>query len=102
MKELQRFLARNSSIFPEGNITGFFGHQTEQAVKRYQHKFGIFVFGTFGSTTTTGYFGPKTRKFFENHCDEINDDNDDNNDNNQTDHRNNENQGDKKGSSRDN
>ncbi len=90
VKELQQTLAQDPSIFPENNVTGFFGHQTEEAVKRYQHKFGIFTLGS----TTTGYFGPRSRDFFQKHCRTLSSNNDNNNDNNngnnnQSDHKNN-------------
>jgi peptidoglycan hydrolase-like protein with peptidoglycan-binding domain len=64
VKELQRELANDPSIFPPGLITGFFGHRTEEAMKKFQQRFGIFSFGS----TTTGFFGPKTRGFLREHC----------------------------------
>jgi hypothetical protein len=36
---------------------------TEKALKKYQEKYGIS-----SSTATTSYFGPKSRKFYEEHC----------------------------------
>lgn len=49
---LQLFLAKDVSIYPEGMVTGFFGRLTEQAVKRFQKKYGI---------DQLGIAGPKTR-----------------------------------------
>lgn len=61
VRELQRNLSQDPSVFPEGNVTGFFGPQTEKAVKRFQEKHGIFSNGT-----TTGFFGPLSRgKYWE-------------------------------------
>ncbi|MBI4080052.1 peptidoglycan-binding protein [Candidatus Kaiserbacteria bacterium] len=57
---LQRYLASDPSLYPSGSVTGYFGALTEQAVKRFQVKFGIV---SSGSPATTGYgaVGPKTR-----------------------------------------
>ncbi|MBI2024419.1 peptidoglycan-binding protein [Candidatus Giovannonibacteria bacterium] len=49
---LQEFLAKNSEIYPEAQITGYFGPLTRAAVKRFQTKHGI---------ESLGLVGPKTR-----------------------------------------
>ena len=64
VKQLQRILASDPSIFPPGSITGFFGHRTEAAMKQYQRKFGIFT----SASTTTGFVGPMTRKHLNAYC----------------------------------
>lgn len=51
--ELQEFLQAFPDIYPEGLVTGFFGHATENAVKRLQKKHGI---------DAVGVVGPKTRQ----------------------------------------
>lgn len=58
--ELQKFLAADHEIYPEGIVSGFFGSLTEKAVKRFQAKYGV-VSG--GAPLSTGYgvVGPKTR-----------------------------------------
>ncbi len=48
---LQTILAADSSVYPEGKITGFYGTLTAQAVKRFQKKHGL---------DTPGNVGPKT------------------------------------------
>ncbi|TSC91383.1 MAG: Peptidoglycan binding protein [Parcubacteria group bacterium Licking1014_17] len=53
VKVLQEFLKKFPEIYPEGLITGYFGHLTEAAVKRLQGKYGI---------ETVGIVGPKTRQ----------------------------------------
>ena len=58
--KLQRFLASNSAIYPEGLITGYFGPLTELAVKRWQAANGIVSSGT-PDTTGYGVVGPNTR-----------------------------------------
>lgn len=57
---LQEFLKSDPVIYPEGIVSGYFGALTEQAVKRFQTKYGIV---SSGSPATTGYglVGPKTR-----------------------------------------
>lgn len=49
---LQKVLSLNPSIYPEGEVTGYFGKLTEAAVKRFQKKYGIRI---------TGQVGPQTR-----------------------------------------
>jgi len=39
VKELQKCLARDSEIYPEGEITGYFGQKTKEAVIRFQEKY---------------------------------------------------------------
>lgn len=66
VRELQRNLSSDPNIFPPGLITGFFGERTQEALKKFQEKFGIVG----ASGTTTGFFGPKTRGFMKAHCEE--------------------------------
>lgn len=49
---LQKVLAKDPEIYPEGKITGVYDKATELAVKRFQKKYGIRV---------TGEVGPQTR-----------------------------------------
>jgi len=49
---LQKVLSLDPAIYPEGEVTGYFGKMTEAAVKRFQRKYGI---------RTTGQVGPQTR-----------------------------------------
>ncbi len=57
---LQRVLVTDSSIYPEGKVTGYFGPLTERAVARLQVRVGI--------TGGDGIVGPRTRAFFRNAC----------------------------------
>ncbi len=57
---LQQFLAQNKSIYPQGLVTGYYGTETEDAVRRYQALHGIVATGT-PSTTGYGIVGPSTR-----------------------------------------
>ncbi len=58
--ELQKVLATDKTIYPEGDISGNFGPATEKAVKRFQKKYGIVSSGT-PATTGYGALGAKTR-----------------------------------------
>lgn len=49
---LQKVLSLDPAIYPEGEVTGYFGKLTESAVKRFQQKYGIRI---------TGQVGPQTR-----------------------------------------
>jgi plastocyanin len=59
VSRLQQFLARDASIYPEGQITGYYGTLTQTAVERWQTKYNIV---SSGSPATTGYgvVGPRT------------------------------------------
>lgn len=57
VKALQSFLAQDSSVYPESQVTGFFGPLTRKAVGRFQEKHGIAKVGEAGYGTV----GPKTR-----------------------------------------
>ena len=58
--KLQQFLAQDSSIYPAGLVTGYFGPMTETAVQRWQARNGVVSSGS-PDTTGYGYVGPKTR-----------------------------------------
>lgn len=57
--ELQTYLATNTSIYPEGLVTGYFGPLTQRAVQRFQTAQGIVSSGT-PATTGYGRVGPLT------------------------------------------
>jgi plastocyanin/peptidoglycan hydrolase-like protein with peptidoglycan-binding domain len=56
---LQQFLARDTTVYPEGTVTGYYGALTEKAVQRWQTKYNIV---SSGSPESTGYgvVGPRT------------------------------------------
>lgn len=54
---LQEFLAKDSNLYPEGTLSGYFGSLTRKAVERFQEKYGIAKAGDSGYGTV----GPKTR-----------------------------------------
>ena len=56
---VQIFLSRNPTVYPEGKVTGYYGPATERAIKRLQVKYGIVGVGG-PSTTGWGSIGEKT------------------------------------------
>ena len=58
--KLQKMLANDPNIYPEGLVTGYYGLLTEKAVQRWQTKQGVV---SSGNPATTGYgvVGPQTR-----------------------------------------
>lgn len=61
---LQKILAKDTSLYPEGLVTGFFGPATEKAVKVFQVKNGVVQEGGAGY----GKVGPKTREVLGKVC----------------------------------
>lgn len=51
VRDLQELLAQDPSIFSADFITGFFGPKTEEALRKFQKKFGIDAIGIFGPKT---------------------------------------------------
>lgn len=58
--KLQQFLAKDSSVYPEGRVTGFFGPATQRAVQRWQKARGIVSSGD-PDSTGYGFVGSRTR-----------------------------------------
>jgi peptidoglycan hydrolase-like protein with peptidoglycan-binding domain len=56
---LQQFLARDTSVYPEGTASGYYGTLTQSAVSRWQSKYNIVSAGS-PSTTGWGVVGPRT------------------------------------------
>ena len=67
VSQLQSFLAKDASIYPEGIISGYFGLFTERAVQRWQVKYNIVASGT-AESTGYGRVGPRTRKIILETC----------------------------------
>jgi len=51
VKTLQAILAKDSNLYPEGLISGFFGKATARAVKRFQERENISAVGSVGPRT---------------------------------------------------
>lgn len=64
---LQKVLKLDPTIYPEGEVTGYFGKLTEAAVKRFQKKYGIRITGQVGPQTRAKLhelYGPSDREPF--------------------------------------
>lgn len=64
---LQRFFAQDRSLYPSGEVTGYFGPATERAVQTFQERHGIVARGDYKSTGY-GRVGPRTRWAIKNSC----------------------------------
>ena len=68
VKELQKCLSKDHEIYPEGNISGYFGSQTKAAVIRFQEKYKEDILSPFGLTKGTGDVKSKTREKLNEVC----------------------------------
>lgn len=57
VSKLQTILAKDTTIYPEGLITGYYGPATDRAVKRFQVERGVVA----ASSTAYGLVGPATK-----------------------------------------
>lgn len=60
VEALQKCLAEDSEIYPEGKITGYFGPQTKEAVIRFQEKYYQDILKPWGFKNGTGIVGRTT------------------------------------------
>ncbi len=51
VSRLQTLLSKDSAIYPEGLVTGYFGSRTQAAVRRFQEKYGLSLVGRVGPLT---------------------------------------------------
>ncbi|MDI6591359.1 MAG: ABC transporter substrate-binding protein [Patescibacteria group bacterium] len=68
VRELQRCLAKDTEIYPEGEITGFFGEKTKRAVIRFQEKYKKDILDPWGFEKGTGIVRETTRKKLNEIC----------------------------------
>lgn len=61
VRELQKCLAKDPEIYPEGEITGYFGNKTKGAVIRFQEKYKEEILTPAGLTAGTGSVLENTR-----------------------------------------
>ncbi|MDP2910494.1 MAG: ABC transporter substrate-binding protein [bacterium] len=69
--ELQKCLAKFEDIYPNGQISGYFGAQTEEAVIKFQEKYYQDVLEPYGLSKGTGTVGAGTRKKLNEICFEV-------------------------------
>ncbi|MBZ9578351.1 peptidoglycan-binding protein [Patescibacteria group bacterium] len=61
VEELQKCLAKDPEIYPEGKVTGFFGNLTKEAVIRFQEKYAKDILEPWGFKKGTGLVRKTTR-----------------------------------------
>ena len=71
VEKLQECLARDKEVYPEGEITGYFGKKTKKAVIRFQEKYSQEILAPLGLKKGTGKVGGMTREKLNQICQEI-------------------------------
>ncbi|PIS34790.1 MAG: hypothetical protein COT37_00780, partial [Parcubacteria group bacterium CG08_land_8_20_14_0_20_43_9] len=65
---LQQCLAKFSDIYPDGEISGYFGDKTKEAVIKFQEKYADEILKPSGLSSGNGVVGPGTRKKLNEVC----------------------------------
>ncbi len=68
VEELQKCLAKFSDIYPEGEITGYFGPKTEEAVIKFQEKYKQEILAPFDLSSGNGNVKEGTREKLNEVC----------------------------------
>lgn len=68
VKELQKCLARDPEIYPQGEITGHFGQKTKEAVIKFQEKYKKDILEPIGLEKPTGEVKERTRQKLNEIC----------------------------------
>ena len=68
VKKLQECLAKDKTIYPEGEITGYFGQKTKEAVMRFQEKYKEEILLPQGLSSPNGEVKKATREKLNEFC----------------------------------
>lgn len=68
VKELQKCLAKDKEVYPEGEISGYFGQKTKEAVIKFQEKYKEEILKPVGLKKGTGEVKELTRKKLNEIC----------------------------------
>jgi len=68
VEELQKCLAKDPEIYPEAEVTGYFGKKTKEAVIRFQEKYRQEILEPVGLKRGTGQVKEKTREKLNEIC----------------------------------
>jgi ABC-type transport system substrate-binding protein len=68
VEELQKCLAKDPEVYPEGEITGYFGNKTKEAVIRFQEKYRKEILEPAGLEKGSGEIKEKTREKLNQIC----------------------------------
>ena len=66
--ELQKCLAKDKDIYPNGEVSGYFGGKTKAAVILFQEKYANEILAPYNYTKGTGSVGPSTREKLNDIC----------------------------------
>ena len=68
VEELQKCLAKDTQIYPEGEVSGYFGQKTKIAVMKFQEKYKDEILKPYNLETGTGEVRGKTREKLNTIC----------------------------------
>jgi len=68
VEELQKCLAKDPEIYPQGEVTGYFGQKTKEAVIKFQEKYRQDILEPVGLKKGTGEVKEKTREKLNEIC----------------------------------
>lgn len=68
VQELQKCLAKDPEVYPEGEVSGYYGNLTKQAVIRFQEKYAADILTPLGLSSGTGKVAGSTIKKLNEIC----------------------------------